>query len=155
MSDNNSAQGRNSFDITAGNLSVAFFNRNNTEYPTEVGSANFAPVPVREHKDIMINAARLYAEQEYNRIMDLVQVLQNQAMDIQHRLAITDMVHKAKYNFKPVPGGFYWLVEDLGNNQNILTMLGPTDWSTAPPANYKYITKVQWLGDYTWKEIKD
>jgi len=155
MSDSNSAKGRNSFDITTGNILIPFFNRNSQEYPTEVGSVRFEPVPIREHKDIMLNVARMSAEQEYNRIMALVRVLEDQARDIRRRLDITDMVHRAKYNFKPVHGTVYWLVEDQRQQQIILSMLGPNDWSSGSPDYYKYITQVQWLGDYTWKEVED
>lgn len=151
----NSAKGRTSFDITAGNLAVSFFNRNNTPYPTEVGSVKFEPVPIREHKDLMLNIARMNAEQEYNRIMDLVRVLEKQAMEIQRRLQITDMVHQAQYNFKAIPGQTYYLVQNTMSDQLILSRLGPNDWSTGVPTYYKYIAGVQYLGDHTWKEIED
>jgi hypothetical protein len=34
-------------------------------------------------------------------------------------------------------------------------MQGPNDWSTGAPEHYQYVTKVKWLGDYTWQEIVD
>jgi hypothetical protein len=43
----------------------------------------------------MINAARMHAQQEYDRIMQLVAVLQQQAEGIRRRLDLTDMVHAA------------------------------------------------------------
>ena len=55
-------------------------------YPMEVGAPRFAPIEVAKQKDIMINAARANAEKEYNRIMEMVRVLQQQAMDSSHRL---------------------------------------------------------------------
>lgn len=155
MSKDNSAQGRTSFDITVGDLSVPFFNRNVSEYPTEIGSAIFAPVPIREQKDLMINTAKLNAEQEYNRIMESVRILQQQAWDIQKRLMITELVYRARYNFRPTHGKTYWLVQDLPTNDTLLVMLGPNDWSTSAPDRYKYIAQVQYLGDHTWKEIKE
>lgn len=155
MSESNSAKGRNSRDITVGDYSILFFNRYVSEYPTEVGSAIFAPVPVREQKDIMLNTAKMNAEAEYDRIMESVRVLQQQALDIQKRLMITDLVYRAKYNFRPVHGKMYWLAEDLHVNEVVLLMLGPDDWSSSPPVRYKYITQVKYLGDHTWKDIKE
>lgn len=149
----NSAKGRNSFDATLGNTSVAFFNRNITPYPTEAGAPQFDLVPVTKQKDIMLNVARLHAEQEYNRIMDLVAVLQVQADAIKRRLDITDMVHSARYDFQIAHGNTYWLVRDHRKNEIILCGMGPDGWSSAPPENYEYITAVRWLGDYTWQEV--
>jgi hypothetical protein len=151
----NSAKGINSFDLTTGNLLVSFFNRNVSPYATEAGGPKFDLIPVEKQKDIMVNVARMHAEQEYNRIMDLVRVLQKQAEDIQRRIAITDMVHAAKYDFQTYHGQTYWLVYDERKQVTRLTHTGPNDWCTGAPAEYKYITKVKWLGDYTWTEVED
>ena len=43
---NNSAKGVESFDVTVGNSLVSFFNRNVSNYPTEVGAPKFDLVPV-------------------------------------------------------------------------------------------------------------
>jgi hypothetical protein len=108
---------------------------------------------VESQKDLMVNAARMYAQQEYDRIMFLVAVLQQQANDIKRRLDITDMVRAAKYDFQTYHGQTYWLVEDTKHHCTRLVRMGPSDWSTAPPQNYKYICQIQWLGDYTWQEV--
>lgn len=152
---NNSAKGQESFDISVGNTLVNFFNRNVTEYPTEVGAPKFDLVPVTKQKDIMINVARLHASQEYDRIMELVAVLQKQAQQIKRRLELTDLVHGAKYGFQLYHNQCYWLVYDLKQNCSILTPLGPNDWHAAKPAEYNYLTRVKWLGDYTWIEVDE
>lgn len=130
-------------------------NRNITEYPTEAGGPKFDLVPVTKQKDIMLNVARMQANQEYERIMELVAVLQRQAADIKTRLDITDMVHSAKYDMQLYHGNIYWLVYDTTKQFTRLVKHGPNDWSTGPPDNYDYISQVQWLGDHTWREIKD
>lgn len=148
----NSAKGRNSFDANIGNTVVAFVNRNVTPYATEAGSVKFDLVPVESQKDLMVNAARMHAQQEYDRIMELVSVLQRQAADIKRRLDITDMVRAAKYDFQTYHGQYYWLVQDTRKNCTRLVLTGPKDWNTGAPEEYQYICRVQWLGDYTWKE---
>lgn len=152
---NNSAKGQESFDISVGNTLVNFFNRNVTEYPTEVGAPKFDLVPVTKQKDIMINVARLHANQEYNRIMELVAVLQKQAQQIKRRLELTDLVHGAKYSFQLYHNQCYWLAFDHKQNCSILTPLGPNDWHAAKPEEYEYLTRVKWLGDYTWIEVDE
>jgi len=116
----NVTDGRESFDITVGNTLVAFFNRNVSTYPTEAGGPKFDLVPVEKQKDVMLNVARMHANQEYNRIMELVDVLQKQASELKRRLDITDMVHAAKYEFQVAHGQTYWLVQDTRQNKLIL-----------------------------------
>jgi hypothetical protein len=149
----NSANGVHSYDSTSTGSLIPFFNRNVSEYPTEQG-IRFDLIPVERQKDIMVNVARMNAQQEYDRIMDLVKVLERQAEDIRRRLTITDMVHGAKYDFQPAHGGNYWLVFDSRKNFTRLVLNGPQDWSSSAPKDYEYICQVKWLGDYTWIEVK-
>jgi len=121
-------------------------------YPMEVGAPKFDLVPVEKEKDQMINIARLSAQQEYDRIMEVVTVLKKQAEGIKRRLDITDMVYDAKYNFKVIPGKAYYLIFDTRNSIMILSPTGPNNWFTGKPLNYEYRAKVVCLGDYSWME---
>jgi hypothetical protein len=153
--DNNSANGVHSYDSTStGNL-IHFFNRNVSEYPTESSGPKFDLIPVTKQKDIMINHARLYAQQEYDRIMQLVTVLEQQAQQIKRRLEVTDAVHAAEYQFQIVMGNTYWLVWEKRKEKTLLVHTGPNDWSTGVPESYEYITQVKYMGDHTWMEIKE
>jgi hypothetical protein len=149
----NIAKGRNSYDAEVGGSLIPFFNRNVTPYPTEAGGPKFEMVPVREQKDLMINHARMYAQQEYDRFMELVSVLQKQAEGIKRRLEVTDAVHAAVYQFSPVMGQCYWLVWDTRKQHVLLTHTGPNDWSSSAPEDYEYQTQVKYMGDHTWLEI--
>jgi len=148
----NQAKGRSSYDSTGTGI-VHFFNRNVTSYPTEAGGPKFDLIPVAKQKDIMINHARLYAQQEYDRIMELVSVLQKQADEIKRRLDVTDMVYSAEYEFQVVMGQSYWLVWSKRKEKMLLVGLGPDDWNTGAPVDYEYITNVKYMGDHTWLEI--
>ena len=150
----NLAKGRHSYDAKIGDSIVPFFNRNVSEYPTEAGGPKFDLIPVTKQKDIMINHARLYAQQEYDRIMVLVTVLQKQAEGIKRRLDVTDAVHAAVYQFQPVMGQCYWLAWDKRKEHTLLTQHGPTDWSSGPPEDYVYQVQVKYMGDHTWLEIE-
>ena len=149
----NIAKGKDSYDAQVGDSLIPFFNRNVTPYPTEAGGPKFDMVPVSQQKDLMINHARMYAQQEYDRIMDVVAVLQKQAQDIQRRLEITDMVHGAEYQFQVVMGNCYWLVWHRRLEKTLLVVTGPTEWNTGVPEDYEYLTQVRYMGDHTWLEI--
>jgi hypothetical protein len=149
----NIAKGRHSYDADVGGSLIPFFNRNVTPYPTEAGGPKFDLVPVTKQKDIMINHARMYAQQEYDRIMELVAVLEKQAQDIKRRLDVTDAVHAAEYQFQVVMGQTYWLVWDKRKEKTLLIHTGPTGWSSGPPEDYVYQVQVKYMGDHTWMEI--
>jgi hypothetical protein len=151
----NLAKGRNSYDSTIGNNLVTFFNKNVTPYPTDVGVPSFDLIPVQQQKDIMINHARMYAQQEYNRIMELVDVLQKQADGIKRRLDVTNTVHTAEYQFQIVMGHCYWLVWDTRKEKTLLVHHGPTEWSTGAPDDYNYQMRVKYMGDHTWLEVDE
>jgi hypothetical protein len=151
----NVAKGRDSYDAKLETGLVAFFNKNVTPYPTDVGAPSFDLIPVSKQKDIMINHARMYAQQEYNRIMELVEVLQKQAASIKRRLDVTDMVHAAEYQFQIVMGQCYWLAWDTRKQRMLLVTLGPNDWSTGAPDNYDYQMCVKYMGDHTWLEVDE
>ena len=132
----NSADGRDSYDSESTGELIQFFNKNVTPYPTEVGGPKFDLIPIEKQKDIMVNVARLHGHQEYNRIMELVAVLQRQADDVRRRLDITDLVHAAKYSFQIYHGQCYWLARDLARGGTLLTQTGPDEWTTAKPDHY-------------------
>ena len=127
--------------------------RHSLTYPMDIGAPKFELVPVTQQKDIMINHARMYAEQEYNRIMELVTVLQKQADGIKRRLEVTDSVHAAEYQFQIVMGQCYWLVWDKRKEKTLLVHTGPIDWSTGAPDDYQYQMHVKYMGDHTWLEV--
>lgn len=149
----NSAKGRDSYDSTSSGNLVTFFNRNVTPYPTDIGGPKFDLVPVTKQKDIMINVARMHAQQEYDRIMMLVQVLQGQAEQLKRRLEITDAVHAAEYQFQLYHNQCYWLAFDKRKQKTVLLHHGPND--SLVTEGYEWIARVKWLGDHTWIEVED
>ena len=155
MNESNSAKGRTSYDSTSTGVMIPFFNRNVSEYPTEAGGVKFEMVPVTKQKDLMINHARMFAQQEYDRIMELVHVLEKQAQQIKRRLEVTDAVHGAVYQFQPVMGNAYWLAWDKRKQHTLLTHSGPNDWSTGVPVDYEYMAQVKYMGDHTWLELTE
>jgi hypothetical protein len=85
--------------------------------------------------------------------MEVVRVMQKQADQIKRRIEITDAVHAAEYQFQVYHNQIYWLVFDSKIDKTRLTPMGPDDWTTGSPTQYRYIARVKWLGDYTWIEV--
>ena len=151
----NIMKGQTSYDSTSTGAIIPFLNRNVTPYATESSGPKFDMVPVTEQKDLMINHARMYAQQEYDRIMTLVRVLEEQAQQIKRRLEITDAVHAAEFQFKLVMGRCYWLVWDKRKEKMLLVLTGPDGWSSSSPEDYEYVAQVKYMGDHTWMEIME
>ena len=151
----NIMKGRTSYDSTSTGAIIPFLNRNVTPYATESSGPKFDLVPVTQQKDLMINHARMYAQQEYDRIMELVRVLEGQAQQIKRRLEITDSIYGAVYQFQPVMGNIYWLVWDKRKQHTLLTQNGPDNWSSSAPEDYEYKAQVKYMGDHTWMEINE
>ena len=149
----NILKGRDSYDSTSTGALIPFLNRNVTPYATESSGPKFDLVPVTQQKDLMINHARMYAQQEYDRIMVLVRVLEEQAQQIKRRLEVTDAVHAAEFQFKLVMGRCYWLVWDNRLEKTLLIHNGPDNWSSSAPEDYVYQTQVKYMGDHTWLEV--
>ena len=124
MSDkSNSANGVSSYDSTGTGSLIHFFNRNVTPYATESSGPKFDLVPVEKHKDIMLNVARLHAKQEYDRIMELVSVLQKQAEQVAYDVlaydAYKDVVPRTAlffHNLNVDPLWPYKQVAKIGNH---------------------------------------
>lgn len=155
MENSNIAKGRNSKDAIIGDLDVAFINHNSSEYPVTVGAPNFSPVLIEKKKDIELNVAREHAKQEYERIMEMVRILQEQAKQLVDRVDATELVHGAEYGMLINYTYVYHIYFDSIKNKNILSNVGPNSWCAGPPYYYQHIAAVRKKGDSTWEYVDE
>jgi hypothetical protein len=157
----NRAKGVVSKDAVLADLDVTFINRNISEYPVEVGGPAFAPIAVEKEKDISVNVARAHAKQEYERIMEMVHILQEQAKQLVSRLDATELVHGCKFNFLTKHDQTYHVYDcdirygTVVKQERILCATGPADWSSGPPDHLVHVASVKKKGDSTWEYIED
>ena len=151
----NSANGRNSFDSTSTGELVAFINRNVTPYPTEVGAPKFDMVDVESERDLELNQARQFANEELSRLNEHAEVLQRQYRALERRVMLTELVHQAHYMFIPQVGQVYHLYQESTQFQNrtVLIRTGPAQWSSGIPEGLTFLGSVRKLGDNTWEGI--
>lgn len=155
MQNKNVMKGRESKDAEIGGLPVAFINHNVSEYPIAVGAPNFTPVVVEKEKDISLNIAKQHAKQEYDRIMEMVRILEDQAKALVSRLDATDLIHNAVYGFHPVYGKQYHVYFDETKEKNILSLNHPDNWCAGPPSHWKFVASVFKKGDSTWEYVDE
>jgi hypothetical protein len=128
--------------------------RSSLPYPMELGSPAFAPIAIEKEKDILLNISKLNAKQEYDRIMEQVNVLKRQAEALANRMQVSEIMHRCKYGFKVVHGHYYYVYFNSYKNENVLSINAPNSWS-ALPGHYTYIMTVRLMGDSTWEEVED
>lgn len=126
--------------------------RSNLPYPMELGSPSFFPIPVEKEKDILLNTSKLHAKQEYDRIMEQVEVLKKQADALVNRISISEMINQCVYLFKPVHGKMYYVYNNTFKNENWLSINSPNSW-IALGQEHEYVMTVKLMGDSTWEEV--
>jgi len=127
--------------------------RNSLPYPMEIGAPAFSPIPVDKEKDILLNIGKHHAKQEYDRIMEQVEVLKRQADALVNRLGVSEVMHKCVYGIKPYHGKTYYVYFDSYKGQNWLSMIHPRKWCAGPGKNNTFVMAVRMLGDSTWEEV--
>lgn len=128
--------------------------RHSLPYPMEVSAPAFAPVPVQQAKDVILNQGRLHAQQEYERIMEQVEVLKRQADALTNRMAVSEMMHECVYGFKPVHGKIYYVYFDSYKQRHWLCHNHPDGWCAGPGEHNSFVMAVRMMGDSTWEEVK-
>lgn len=127
--------------------------RSSLPYPMELGSPAFAPIKIEKEKDIILNTSKLHAQQEYERIMEQVEVLKRQAESLVNRMAVSDIMHKCVYGFKPVHGHTYYVYFDNYKKVNWLCHTHPNKWCAGPGEHNKFVMAVKLMGDSSWQEV--
>jgi len=126
------------------------------EYPMEVGAPVFAPVAVKEEKDKSLNVAKLHAKQEYERIMEQVDVLRKQAESLMRRLDVTHIVHESDCSFNPGFNQTYYIYFSNIRNKNVVMCMHADQWCIGGiPEHLNFIVAIRKKGDSTWEEVLD
>lgn len=126
------------------------FKKNSIDYPMDRGSQFFELAIPQNKKDLLSNQAFQYANDELNKLKEIVLVAQKQADQIKKRVEITILINNASFNFEPKVNENYWLVYNKETDKNILSVLGPSDWSFGPPIYYNFLYKVKYLANGLW-----
>ena len=127
--------------------------RHSLPYPMELGSPAFAPINVEKEKDILLNTSKLHAQQEYQRIMEQVEVLKKQADQLVNRMLVSEVMHTCVYHIKVVHGRTYYVYNNMLKNINWLSPIHPNGWSAGPGEHNKFVMAVKLMGDSSWQEV--
>jgi hypothetical protein len=118
-------------------------------YPHHVGSSAFELVDTKRNKSLDVAAMHDQTGMQLEQIKKQMQLLAEQAREIQKRKELSDLIYNAKMSFKPEINHVYYLYENAEGTP-VLSLVGPNEWGRAKGYT-KFLNAVRLLADHTWK----
>lgn len=120
------------------------------EYAHSVGGFTITKVDSAGIATRAIHSMQEQTSDQLEMLMQQMKVLAEQAQDLKSRVDISQLIHKAEYNFKPVPGECYYLYLKSSGCHS-LSLIAPAEWRDCP---HEAQAKVQLNRDNTWKILE-
>ena len=127
-------------------------NPDSIAYPHHRGSLPVAPTKQGEIKIKAMGAMQHQTNQQLNQIKKQMELLAQQANDIQKRVEISERIYGAEMRFKPEIMHTYHLYEKE-NGAHTLSMVGPDQWGRKG-CPFTFVATVKLLGDHTWEIVE-
>jgi hypothetical protein len=121
-------------------------------YAHTVGGAIIKPEDSGKIKANALEAMYQQTDMHMEQLYRQMQLLAEQAKDIQHRKNISERIYQAEMRFEPLIGKIYYLYE-RDEKSDVLSLIAPHEWGRSK--KYKRcIATAKLLADHTW-EILD
>lgn len=119
------------------------------EYAHTAGSAVIRPEDMGKTKGKAQMAMRQQTQDQLHKIYRQIELLGQQAREINNRIDISERIYDAQMSFEPVINHTYFLYEKK-DGSDVLSMVGPSEWGRVFPYN-QFLARVFLLADHTWK----
>jgi hypothetical protein len=134
---------------------VEFFHRQMSVVPY---ATSVAGAVIRKTEEGVIRHQALQAMDEQThmqleQIRKQVDLLAQQAREIQKRKDLSFMIYDSKLSFSPVIGHTYYLYEN-SQHRFQLSLVGPNEWGKGGMPYTRFISTVKLLADHTWVEVE-
>ncbi|MFB6306554.1 MAG: DUF2452 domain-containing protein [Flavobacteriales bacterium] len=123
------------------------------KYAHHRGSAQITPVDKSKVKGRAMSAMQEQTDQQLGQIKKQMEVLAEQAQEIQNRIQISEKVYEAETNFEPLIGHTYHLYQRK-KGTFVLSMIGPNDWGKRSMPYKDHVATVKLLSDHTWEVVE-
>jgi hypothetical protein len=120
-------------------------------YPHNIGSIMVKPADEGKIKSRALSAMYEQTNTQLRQIQQQLELLVQQANEINKRKEISEKIYNAKITFEPFIGHIYHLYEK--ENENYIMMIGPNEWGRSKKSNLNFIQSVRLLSDFTWELI--
>lgn len=119
-------------------------------YSASVGGAVIKPTEEGVIKHRALTAMEEQTNMQLDQIRKQIELLAQQAQEIQNRKELSMMIYGAKLSFKPNIGQTYFLYIKQ-DDSFVLSMVSPKEWGNGPFK--KFEAAVRLLADHTWIEV--
>lgn len=119
------------------------------EYPHTIGSLMVRPEEKGKIKSRALSAMEEQTGMQLKQIQQQVEILMEQAREIQERKQVSGKIYQADCSFEPFIGHVYYLYEK--EERYKLMMIAPEEWGRSKPESLIFISKVKLLSDHTWE----
>jgi len=118
-------------------------------YPHHIGSIVVRPEDVGKLKSRALSAMQEQTQAQLEQIKKQVELLMDQATQIQKRVEISEKIYSASMSFEPFVGNVYHLYQR--DEAYVLMLIGEDEWGRSRPSNLIFISSVRLLSDHTWE----
>ncbi len=118
-----------------------------------IGSAQALPINKKQVRSRALTAMEQQTDTQLEQIRKQMELLAHQARQIQERKELSLEIYGAEINFEPIISEVYYLYR-RDNGQNVLSMIGPSQWGKKDMPFNEYVCTCKLLSDHTW-EILD
>lgn len=118
------------------------------EYPHHAGSAIVKPEDRGRIKGNALSAMDHQTDMQLNQIYQQMQLLADQAKQINDRKVISEIIYLAEIRFTPLINHVYHLYEKE-DTTHLLSLIAPDQWGRSKKS-FEFVATVRLLADHTW-----
>lgn len=118
-------------------------------YAHNVGGFVIKPLDKGRIKGQAMEAMHQQTERQLNQIKKQIELLAQQAQELQRRIEISEMIYLTEMSFRPVVGHTYHLYRQA-DETGVLSMIAPNEWGRKGCPYPTFVASVTLLADHTW-----
>lgn len=123
-------------------------NPSSLEYPHHAGSAIVKPEDQGRVKGNAIAAMEHQTDMQLSQIYQQMQLLADQAKQLNDRKVISEIIYGAEMRFEPLINHVYHLYEKEDTSY-LLSLIAPDQWGRSKKS-FEFVATVRLLADHTW-----
>ncbi len=123
-------------------------------YAHTVGGFVIKPMDKGRTKGLAVQAMQEQTQLQMKQIHEQIELLAQQARQLQKRVQISEMIYAADMNFKPIISHIYHLYHRKDESL-VLSMIAPDEWGPKGYKFEKFLATVKLLADHTWEILKE
>ncbi len=122
------------------------------EYPHHAGSAIVKPEDKGRIKGNALSAMEQQTDMQLSQIYQQMQLLADQAKQLNDRKVISEIIYQAEMRFTPLINHVYHLYEKE-DTTFLLSLIAPHQWGRSKKT-FEFVATIRLLADHTWDVLE-